>query len=97
MTCEASPEHLAYTARGRHTNTRLHSGPDLSVRRPWAGSFLGRRKGIRPVKTVCWGSGVVVCLKQSADNSMLYIIKLYDLRAIFYSKLSVSKSIFMLP
>ena len=40
---------------------------------------------------------VVVCLEQGADNSMIYIYKLYDLHAIFYSRLPVSKSIFMFP
>jgi len=40
---------------------------------------------------------VVVCLEQGADNSMICIYKLYDLHAIFYSRLPVSKSIFMFP
>jgi len=37
-----------------------------------------------------WGAGVVNCLEQGADNSMTY-------DAIFYSRLSVLKSIFMFP
>jgi len=40
------------------------SGPDLSVWRPWAGSLLGAR---------VVGAGVVVCLEQRADNSVIYI------------------------
>ena len=35
---------------------------------------------------------MVVCLEQGADNSMIY--ELCDLHTIFYSRLSVSKSIF---
>jgi len=34
------------------------------------------------------GAGVVVCLEQGADNSMIYD-KRYDLHAIFYSSSSV--------
>jgi len=41
--------------------------------RPWAGSLLGGRKDIRPVKTEWWGAGVVVCLEQGADISIIYI------------------------
>jgi len=29
--------------------------------------WLGGRKGIRPVKTEWWGTGVVICLEQGAD------------------------------
>ena len=31
-----------------------------------------------------WVGGVVVCLEQGADNSIIYINKLYALHAIFY-------------
>ena len=55
------------------TANELNSGPDLSMWRPWAGSLLGDTKGIRPVKTEWWDAGVVVCLEQGADNSMIYI------------------------
>jgi len=55
------------------TANELNSAPDLSMWRPWAGSLLGDRKGIRPVKTEWWDAGVVVCLEQGADNSMIYI------------------------
>jgi len=29
--------------------------------------WLGGRKGIRPVKTEWWGTGVVICLERSAN------------------------------
>jgi len=32
------------------------------------------RASIRPVKTVWWGAGVVVCLEQGADNSITYTV-----------------------
>ena len=35
----------------------------------WA---AGRASGLH-VKTEWWGAGVVVCLEQGADNSMIYI------------------------
>jgi len=41
-------------------------GPDLSVWRPWAGSL-----GLSEARV--WGAGVVVCLEQGADNSMISI------------------------
>ena len=47
----------------------MDTGPDLSVWRPWAGSLLEA-----PIKKAeWWGAGVVVCLEQGADNSMIYI------------------------
>jgi len=32
------------------------------------------RKGIRPVKTEWWGSGVVICLEQGADLHMAQLM-----------------------
>jgi len=37
---------------------------------------LGSRKGIRPVKTEWWGSGVVICLEQDADLHMAQLMPL---------------------
>jgi len=37
---------------------------------------LGGRKGIRPVKTEWWGTGVVVCLQQGADLHMAQLMPL---------------------
>jgi len=57
---------------------------------------LGGRKGIRPVKTEWWDAGVVVCLEQGADNSMIYmnsitytlfLIPDYQLRKVFFVSL----------
>jgi len=40
-------------------------------------SWLGGRKGIRPVKkTECWGPGVVICLKRGADLHMAQLMPL---------------------
>ena len=59
-------------------------------------SWLGGRKGIRPVKTEWWDAGVVVCLEQGADNSMIYmnsitytlfLIPDYQLRKVFFVSL----------
>jgi len=33
--------------------------------------WLGRRKGIRPVKTERWGAGVVICLKRGAYGPLM--------------------------
>jgi len=35
---------------------------------------LGGRKGIRPVKNGVLGAGVIVCLEQGADNSVVYTL-----------------------
>jgi len=39
--------------------------------------WLSRRKGIRPVKTEWWGTGVVICLKQGAND--LHMVQLMPL------------------
>ena len=38
--------------------------------------WLGGRKGIRPVKTEWWGTGVVVCLERDADLHMAQLMPL---------------------
>ena len=38
--------------------------------------LVGRRKGIRPVKTEWWGTGVVICLEQGADLHMAQLMPL---------------------
>ena len=60
----------------------------------WA---TGRASGCKNRVVGCWTAGVVVCLKQGADNCRLRIIILYDLHAMFHSRLLVSKNIFMFP
>jgi len=37
---------------------------------------LGSRKGIRPVKTEWWGTGVVICLEQGADLPLAQLMPL---------------------
>jgi len=39
--------------------------------------WLGGRKGIRPVKTEWWGTGMVICLQRGAND--LYIVQLMPL------------------
>ena len=39
--------------------------------------WFGGRKGIRPVKTEWWGTGVVICLEQGADY--LHMVQLMQL------------------
>jgi len=51
---------------------RFHVINKVGVIRHLERYWLGGRKGIRPVNTVV-GVGVVVCLEQGADNSMIYI------------------------
>ena len=38
--------------------------------------WLGGRKGIRPVKTEQWGTGVVICLERGADLHMAQLMPL---------------------
>ena len=38
--------------------------------------LVGRRKGIRPVKTEWWGAGVVICLQRGADLHMAQLMPL---------------------
>jgi len=37
---------------------------------------LGGRKGIRPVKTEWWGTGMVICMEQGADFHMAQLMPL---------------------
>jgi len=37
---------------------------------------LGGRKGIRPVKTEWWGTGVVICLERGADVHIAQLMPL---------------------
>jgi len=37
---------------------------------------LGGRKGIRPVKTEWWGTGVVICLERGADLHTVQLMPL---------------------
>jgi len=50
------------------------SGPDLSVWRPWAGSLLDACKKHSGGLLPCWTAGVVVCLEQGANKSMIYTL-----------------------
>ena len=38
--------------------------------------WFGGRKGIRPVKTEWWGTGVVICLERGADLNMAQLMPL---------------------
>ena len=39
-------------------------------------NWLSGRKGIRPVKTEWWGTGVVICLERGADLHMAQLMPL---------------------
>ena len=39
-------------------------------------SWLGGRKGIRPVKKQWWGAGVVICLERGADSHLAQLMPL---------------------
>jgi len=56
---------------------------------------LGDRKGIRPVKTEWWGTGVVICLERGAD---LHIAQLMPLPLTVYcsSKIHIGLT-FLVP
>jgi len=49
---------------------------------------LGGRKGIRPVKTEWWGTGVVICLEQGADLHMFQLMPL-PLTLSCFSKIQI--------
>jgi len=42
---------------------------------------LSDRKGIRPVKTEWWGTGMVVCLEQGTASEMTYIVSSWALNS----------------
>jgi len=57
--------------------------------------WLGSRKGIRPVKTECWGAGVVICLEQGADLPMAQLMPL-PLTVSCFSKIRIGFT-FLIP
>ena len=61
------------------------------LRRCW----LGGRKGIRPVKTEWWGSGVVICLERGADSHMAQLMPL-PLTVSCFSKIQIGFT-FLVP
>ena len=88
------PTFVHYRPRRRMPGLQSPSGPDLSAWRPWAGSLLCSRKGIRPVKNRlvrCW------CGCLSGAKVQITPRKLSDLHTIFYFRLSVSISICLFP
>jgi len=50
--------------------------------------WLGSRKGIRPVKTEWWGTGIVICLKWRADLHMAQLVPL-PLTVSCFSKIQI--------
>jgi len=58
-------------------------------------SWLGSRKGIRPVKTERWGAGVVGCLEQGADLHMAQLMPL-PLTVSCFSKIQI-RFTFLVP
>ena len=50
--------------------------------------WLGGRKGIRPVQTEWWGSGVVICLQRGADLHMAQLMPL-PLTVSCFSKIQI--------
>ena len=50
--------------------------------------WLGGRKGIRPVKTEWWGTGVVICLERGADLHMAQLMPL-PLTVCCFSKIQI--------
>ena len=42
----------------------------------YTAGWLGGRKGIRPVKTEWWGTGMVICLERGADLHMAHLMPL---------------------
>ena len=55
-------------------------------------SWLGGRKGIRPVKTEWWGAGVVICLERGADFHMAQLMPL-PLAVSCFSKIQIDFTI----
>ena len=50
--------------------------------------WFGDRKGIRPVKTEWWGTGVVICLERGADLHMAQLMPL-PLTVSCFSKIQI--------
>ena len=61
--------------------------PMLSASVLWR-CWLGGRKGIRPVKTEWWGTGVVICLERGADLHMAQLMPL-PLTVSCFSKIQI--------
>ena len=57
--------------------------------------WLGGRKGIRPVKTDRWGTGMAICLEQGADLHMAQLMPL-PLTVSCFSKIQIG-FIFLVP
>ena len=57
--------------------------------------WLGGRKGIQPVKTEWWGSGVVICLERGADLHMFQLMPL-PLTVSCFSKIQIGFA-FLVP
>ena len=57
--------------------------------------WLDGRKGIRPVKTEWWGTGMVVCLEQGADLHMAQLMPL-PLTVSCFSKIQIGFT-FLVP
>ena len=57
--------------------------------------WLGGRKGIRPVKTVWWGAGMVICLDRDADLHVAHLMPL-PLTASCFSKIQIGFA-FLVP
>ena len=58
-------------------------------------TWLGGRKGIRPVKTEWWGARVVVCLEQGADLHMAQLMTM-PLTVSCFSKIQIGFT-FLVP
>ena len=50
--------------------------------------WLGSRKGIRPVKTEWWGTGIVICLERGADLHIAQLMPL-PLTVSCFSKIQI--------
>jgi len=57
--------------------------------------WLGGRKGIRPVKTEWWGTGMVICLERYADLHMVQLMPL-PLTVSCFSKIQIGFT-FLVP
>ena len=57
--------------------------------------WLGDRKGIRPVKTESWGTGVVICLERGADLHTVQLMPL-PLTVSCFSKIQIGFT-FLVP
>ena len=57
--------------------------------------WLGGRKGIWPVKTEWWGTGMVICLERGADLHMAQLLPL-PLTVCCFNKIQISFT-FLVP